>query len=791
MENRFRVLSTRPPRLDAAAKVTGQAVYTDDIKLPGMLYGALVQSPVGHARINKIDVTKAGALPGVEAVVTADDAPDVWFGVSPARYDEKMFVRDKVLYFGDEIAAVAAVDRETALKAAELVEIDYEELPVILDARKALEQGAVQIHEKYPGNVSAEVSQEFGDVEAAKAAAQVVKNGVMENEMTEGAFLEPQAVVANYDLHGNLTLYSSTQSVHYVQRIVAMVLGLSIGKVRVVKPYVGGGFGPKAGTSTLELAACFLSMKTGKPVKMTFSREQVFLHSRGRHKFVHQMEIGTDKEGRLLYLDHHALLDGGAYSSFGIATVYYAGSLLGGPYKLPNMRYHGIRAVTNKPASGAQRGHGGVVARALFERLMDELAEELDMDPMELRLKNMMEAGDVTCNDFNMSSLGMKECIEAVRDGSNWKEKRGNLSKGKGIGMSCGFFVSGAGYPIYRSDTFHSTAQIKLQEDGGTVLLETASAEIGQGSDTALAMIAAEALGIPLDAVRVLSGDTDYGVDLGAYSSRQTLMSGHAVKEAAESVRAQVLDVVGNILGIPADDLTIEDGLILHREGRDLDIAGLRTKYTKEHRGWSDNPKDGPLTFREASRLAFLEKGTIVGTGKYKPPPLGGKYKGATVGTSPAYGCSAQVVEVSVDMETGRVSVDRMTDAHDCGRAINKTSVEGQMQGSLSMGLGEALLEAVKFDEKGRVLNANLADYKIPTSMDMPCVNTVVVETNEPNGPFGAKEVGEGAIMPTIPAILNALYDAIGVRFEKVPVTAEEVLRAIKGEKTLVPKLVE
>ena len=777
------VLGSRAPRLDAPAKATGQALYTDDIVKPGMLHAAILRSPLAHARILNIDTSRARALPGVKAVLTPEQTPDTWFGVSPARYDERVLCREKALYVGDEIAAVAAIDRDTAREALELIEVDYEPLEVVFDARQALAEGAPQIHPLYPGNLNAEVHQEFGDVAAARKLARVIKTGRLESEMQDAAFLEPQAAIASFDLHGRLELITSTQSVHYIQRAVAMVLGLTMDRVRVIKPYVGGGFGPKAGPASHELIACLLARQTGRPVKLVFDREEVFLHSRARHKFFHEMTLGADENGQLLFLEHEALLDGGAYSSFGIATVYYAGSLLGGPYRLPSMKYDGRRAVTNKPSCGAQRGHGGVIARALFERLMDELAQELGQDPIELRLKNVMHTGETTCNDLNMSSLGMRECLEAVYENSDWKLKRGRLPRGRGIGVACGFFVSGAGYPIYRSDTYHSTATVRLLEDGGGVLVETASAEIGQGSDTTMAMIAAETIGVPLEMVRVVSGDSDYGVDLGAYSSRQTLMTGHAVRQAAEQVRQVVVEVVAGLLDLSPDELVIRDGLVLAADGCELDITDLRVRYTREHRGWSDNPQQGPLTFREASRLAYLERGSIVATGRYKPPPLGGKYKGAAVGTSPAYGCSAQVAEVNVDLETGQVTVEAVTGAHDCGRAINLTSVEGQMQGSVSMGLGEALFERVQFDPRGRVSNANLADYKNPTALDMPPVKALVVETNEPNGPFGAKEVGEGAIMPTIPAILNALYDATGVRFEKLPVSAERVLAALKGEK--------
>lgn len=775
----FSVLNTRAPRVDSPAKATGQAKYADDLSMPGMLYAAILQSPLAHAKILHIDTSKAKKLPGVKGVITAKEAGLVRYGVSPARYDETLFAWDKVRYVGDEIAAVAAVDQATAQEALELIKVDYEELPAVFDMFEAMKEGAPQIHAAFPGNLNAEVHQEFGDTEAALAGCDLVMDHTFLNKKQDAAFIEPHSCIAHMGLDGRLTLYTATQVPHYVMRTVAMVLQIPVGDVRVVKPYVGGGFGPKSEATPLEMSCALLAKITGKPVKMTYSREQVFLHCRARHQFYAEMSLGVMKDGTMVALRNKAILDGGAYTSFGIATVYYAGSLLGGPYKLKAMKYDGYRAYTNKPACGAQRGHGGVAHRAAFEQLLDMTAEKLGIDPIEMRLKNIMTTGDVTINELDMSSLGMKECIEAVRDGSDWVSKKGKLPKGKGIGMACGFFVSGAGYPIYRSDTYHSTVVIKVSEDGGTVNVLTGSAEIGQGSDTAMAMIAAETLGIPLSAVRITSGDTDLSVDLGAYSSRQTLMTGHATKEAAEHVRKQIVEVLAETLECDPDSITFTDGIVKFN-GQPGNFEKIRTRYIKEHRGWTDPPGGEYLTFKEAARHAFLERGTLVGTGKYKPPRLGGSYKGAAVGTSPAYGCSAQVVEVSVDLETGEITVDDMTDAHDCGLAVNKTQVEGQMHGSLSMGLGECLFEEVKFDSRGRILNASLGEYRIPTALDMPNVKTIIVESNEPNGPYGAKEVGEGAIMPTIPAILNAIYDATGVRVNELPVSSERLYMALR-----------
>jgi 4-hydroxybenzoyl-CoA reductase alpha subunit len=587
----FNVINSRATRLDTPDKASGRAVFIDDMSMPGMLYGALLQSPLPHAKILNVDTSAAKKLPGVKEVVTSREAGTVKYGVSPARYDETLFAHDKVRYVGDEIAAVAAVDLETAMEAVSLIKVDYEELPAVFTVEEAMAEGAPQLHDEYPGNICAEVHQEFGDVEAAFKECDIVRTDTFRNKRQDAAFIEPQGCIASFDFSGRLTLYSSTQVPHYVQRTVAMVLGIPVGRVRVVKPYVGAGFGIKAAANPMELAACLLSMRAGKPVKMNYSREQVFKFARARHQFVHTMTTGVKKDGTIMALKHECYLDGGAYSSFGIATVYYAGSLLGGPYKMPNMKYDGYRVYNNKPACGAQRGHGGVIARATWEQQLDIIAEEIGMDPVELRLKNMMTAGDVTCNDLNMSSLGMKECIEAIRDKSDWKKKKGKLPPGKGIGMACGFFVSGAGYPIYRSDTYHGTVVIKLTEDGGTVLVYTASAEIGQGSDTTFAMIAAEALGVRLEDVRLASGDTDFGVDLGAYSSRQTLMTGQATKEAAEDVKRQVLEVLSEELKIPMADMDIKNSRIIFKNPG-VDFETLRIRYVKEHRGWTDNPSE-------------------------------------------------------------------------------------------------------------------------------------------------------------------------------------------------------
>lgn len=786
MKNKYRILNTRARRVDAVDKVTGRAQYTDDLTRPNMLRGALLHSPLAHARILHIDTSRAERLPGVKAVVTYREAGTEPYGVSPARYDETIFCFDRVRYVGDEIAAVAAVDLDTALEAVSLIKVDFEELPLVLDGETAMDEGQPRLHKQYKKNVCAQVHWHFGDIEQGRKESYLVRTDKLTSKMQDAAFMEPQSTLAEVDAQGTLTMYSSTQAPHYVQRTLAMALQIPLHKVRVVKPAVGGGFGPKASCSSAELATCLLAMKTGQPVKLTFDREQVFLHSRARHQFFHTMTTGIKKDGTLSFLDHHCILDGGAYASFGIATIYYAGSLLGGPYRLQNMKYDGYRVVTNKPACGAQRGHGAVIARALFEVQLDRLAEELAMDPIELRLKNVMEAGETTCNELFVSSFGMREALEAVRDSAAWQKKRAQAGathrNGKGIGAACGFFVSGAGYPIYRSRTYHCTVVTKVDEVGGGVTVTSGAADIGQGSDTVLAMITAEELGLAMDDVRVISGDSKLSVDLGAYSSRTTLMTGHACREAAQDAKRQILSAIAALLSVPPETLDLKDGHLVSLAGP-LNVSELRREYLREHKGFTALPEGPNLTFAEASRIAFLELGAIVGTGKYKPPPLGGSFKGAAVGTSPAFGCSAQIAEVTVDLETGEITVNKITGAHDCGFAINRTQVEGQMQGSMMMGMGEALMEQIQYDTKGRIVNANLAEYKIPTALDMPHLDAIIVESNEPHGPYGAKEVGEGAIMPVIPSILNAIYDATGVRIAELPITPERVVAALRAAK--------
>jgi 4-hydroxybenzoyl-CoA reductase subunit alpha len=755
---KFAVIGTPLPRVDAPDKATGRAKYAGDLRLPGMIWGRILTSPVAHARILSIDTSEAEKLQGVMAVITAKDVPDVKYGVSPARYDDNVLAIDKVRYIGDEVAAVAAVDEETATRALKLIKVEYEELPSVFDPFEAMRDGAPQLHEKYKNNINTEIHHDFGDVEEAFKNAHHVREDTFVGNRTMQLPIEPHAVLAHWEREDKLSVWSATQVPHYLQYQLSRVLGLPMGKIRVVKPHVGGGFGGKAEATSLEFCAAVLSKRSGRPVMMIYDRPEYFRHGRGRHQQFITLKTGVDKDGKLLGVHAKITLDGGAYTGFGIIATYYSGALLGTPYRIQNYKFDGYRAYTNLPPCGAMRGHGCPQPRFALESQLDMIAEHLGMDPVEIRRRNALTTGEKTINHFQIESCYFTDVLEKIKVESGWEEKHGKLPYGRGIGLGAGSFVSGAGYPIYRSKFPHSNAMIRVTEDGASVSLYMGMPEIGQGSDTALAMIAAEELGVHLKDINVIPLDTDVTpTDLGAYSSRVTLMGGNAVKMAAAETKAQVLKGGAELLECSPEDLMARAGEV----------------YLK------DSP-DKKVTFMKAAHKAFAMNGPVVGRGHYSPPEqLGGPQKGSTVGTSPAYSFCAQAFEVSVDTSTGKVKVLNVTDVHDCGTVINPLALHGQVEGSAVMGIGEALYEQNLF-ENGIQINDSLHEYLIPTTMEAPEMKSLVVDAWEDAGPFGAKEVGEGALLPAIGALANAIYDAVGVRIRDLPITAEKILKAIK-----------
>ena len=756
------VVGKRLPKIDAPDKATGRAIYTDDIVLPNMIYGKLLLSPLPHAKIKSVKIEKAKSLPGVKLILTGSDVTDLTYGTSPPRYDENVLAKDKVRYVGDVVAAVAAIDEATCYKAINLIEVEYEELPAVFDPLEAMKDGAPRLFDdKYENNINTRVDHHFGDIEKGFAEADHIKEARFVGNRTYQNPMEPHCAIAEWDRHGRVTLYTSTQVVHYVHHQLSRVLNLPLGNIRVIMDNCGGGFGAKAATNMLEILSILLAKKAGCPVKMRFNREEMYLYGRGRHKQYIDMKIGVKKDGTITAVKQKVILEGGAYSSFGVVTTYYAGSMLPTLYKFPNYKYDGYRINTNLPPCGAFRGHGTPHPRFAFESLLSMIADDIGMDHIDIRLKNAMEPETRTCNDLEIHSCELKACLETVRKKSGWDKKKGKLPKGRGIGIGCGGFVSGAGYPIYRSKFPHSNAIIKVQEDGSKAVLFVGDADIGQGSDTVLAQAAAEAMGITFDRMSVVSADSDITpIGFGAYSSRVTLMGGNASKMAGEDVKKQLMTTASEILNLPIEKIDAVNNKLFEK----------------------GNPENS-IPWEEAATAFFSKKGPLTGRGHYSPPEgLGGKYKGAAVGTSPAFSFSASVCEVEVDMETGKVKVNNFWDAHDCGTAINPMAVEGQVEGAVVMGMSETLLEDEVFNSTGKMRNPDLHNYLIATSADIPAIESSIVDSYEPAGPFGAKEVGEGATLPVLGAIANAVADAIGVRIFELPITPERVLNAIKSK---------
>jgi len=748
-------------KVDARAKCTGQTRFADDITLPRMLYAKMLRSHEPHALIKSIDTAKAEALPGVYAVITGRDLPTP-YGILPVSQDEHALCIDKVRFIGDPVAAVAAIDEDTAFAAMNLIEVEYEPLQTITNIEEAIMIDEPRIQDYGDGaNVHKKVHLEFGDLDEGFKAADLIREDIFFYEGNTHLPMEQHAAVAHYDADNKITLWSSTQTPHYVHRALAKVLGLSAAHIRVIATPNGGGFGGKSDPFNHEVVVCKLAMMTGRPVKITLTREEVFYCHRGRHPVLMKIRTGVTKDGAITAMDFESFLDGGAYGSYGVASTFYTGALQTVTYEVPRYRFRGLRAFTNKPPCGPKRGHGTPQPRYALEVHLDKLAEELKLDPAEMRLKHLVKPDTITANYLRVGSMGLGPCIEKVVAGSDWKNKYRKLPYGRGVGLACSSYICGAGLPIYWNNMPHSGVQLGLDRQGG-VRVQCGSIDIGQGSDSVLAYIVAEVLGIDPFDIRILTADTDLTpVDLGSYSSRVTLMTGNAALQAAERARELLAIAVAEKLGVPADNLAFA-------ERRVFDV---------------ENPETG-VTFAEAVVLAESKYGTIGTVGSYTPPRSPGHFKGAGVGPSPAYSYSAAVAEVDVDASTGFVTVERIWIGHDIGRSINPLLVMGQVEGSVYMGLGEALMEEMTYRANRNVVHKfpSLLEYKSPTTLEMCDVVTYLIEDPDPAGPYGAKEVGQGPLLPVMPAIANAVYDAVGVRIDEVPITPEKVLAALKAK---------
>jgi 4-hydroxybenzoyl-CoA reductase alpha subunit len=756
---KFNVVGKPLRKVDGLAKATGQAVYADDITLPGMLHAKTLRSTQAHARIVSIDASKALALEGVVAVITGVDLP-INYGVIPWTPDEHALALEKVRFIGDEVAAVAAIDEDTANAALKLIEVEYEPLHAFLDPFDALRRPTPAIHEspkKNKGNVSKHVRLEFGKVDEQIAGADVVVEDDYFFHGTTHTPIEPHCAVAQCSADGLLTVWSSTQITHYVHRALARVLAHPPQKIRVIQPCLGGAFGGKSDPFSLEFCVAKLAMITGRPVKMLWTREEVFYAHRGRHPMHLHYRSGATKDGRITGVDAKILIDGGSYSSFGLVTTYYAGQLLTGPYDFPSYRFDSTRVFTNKPPCGPKRGHGSVQPRFAFEIQFDQLAERLGMDPIEIRRVNFQGDATETVNGQRITSNGFAECLDEVERCSDWKTRRGQLPFGHGLGVAGSMYISGTNYPVYPNDMPQAGIQLKVDRSG-IVTCFTGGNDIGQGSNSMCAYVVSEELGVPVEHVRVLAADTDLcPVDLGAYSSRVTFMVGNATIDACRKLRAQIVKAV-------AEKWEVSEHRVRLIEGAVIDL---------------EDPEKG-LTSQEAFQLTEARFDTLGATGSYNTPTLGGDYRGGTIGAAPAYSFTAHVVEARVDVETGRITCDKVWVAHDCGRALNPMIVAGQMEGSAYMGLAEALMEEHDVNRFGLHAGPSLLDYRIPTSVDVPDFLARIVESVDPEGPYGAKEAGEGPLHPVLPALSNAVFDAVGIRLKHLPFTPGKVLAALR-----------
>lgn len=772
------VVGGRHGKVDALEMLTGVGRYTDDIVLPRMLHCKILRSPHAHARIRAIDTSRAEALEGVHAVVIGADMP-VRYGIIPWTPDEYPLCVDKVRYVGDAVAAVAAVSEEVATAALRLISVDYEVLPALTDPQQALANRDVRIHEDNKhGNISKHVRLEFGDVDGGLAGADLVIAGDYSFHGSTHAPIEPHCAIGHYDGAGILTVWSATQVPHYLHRELGRVLELPAHAIRVIQPPVGGAFGGKSEPFDLEFCVAKLAMKTGRPVKCLYTREEVFLAHRGRHPFQMQYRTGFDRDGRIRAVDAKSLLDGGAYTSFGLVTTYYSGQLLGSPYAFPAYRFDSTRVYTNKPCCGPKRGHGSVQPRFAIEVQLDKAARALQLDPIELRRRNFIGEGTTTINDFHIGSNGFLDCLRMVEEASGWTSRYGRLPRGRGLGVAGSTYISGTNYCIYPTELPQSAVQIALDRSG-RVRVFVGTSEIGQGSKTVVATICADELGVELQDVRVLAADTDLTpVDLGAYSSRGTLMAGNACLAATQDLAGRIREIVAATWHCPPDDIRLA-----HRKAFRL----------------SDPSQWMPI--QEAFILTESKLGTLGAVGSYQTPKenVHGAYRGGTIGASPAYSFTAHIAEVEVDEETGEVRLLHIWCAHDCGKALSPVLVEGQIEGSVYMGAAEAVMEhhhvmasGLKDDgskrdsgpgREGLLMASSLLDYRMPTALDVPDLHAMIVEHPDPRGPRGAKEAGEGPLHSAIPAIANAVFDAVGVRIDSLPITPEKVLAALQARR--------
>ena len=759
MDEKYTVVGARLPMLDAGEKVKGAARYTDDIVMPGMLHGKILRSPFPHAKILNIDVSKAQKLIGVKGVITGKDIPDKLYGIVPKAKDESALAKSKVRHVGEAVVAVCAIDPEIAEEAIDLIKVEYEELPGVFDPLDAIKEGAPLVHDNTPNNISASIHKSFGEGEKAFDDCDFVFDNTFYSQAINHAPLEPHAAVAQFDpLKGEMVIWSSTQIPFFLRRNLSTTILIPESKIRVIKPRVGGGFGQKIDMFSKDFCACWFARQTGRPVKFLYDREEIFVATRQRHPMYVRVKTGMKKDGTIHAQRFWAHADGGAYNSTAPLMITLSCYFLMVPYRVPNLVYEGYHVYTNKPVGGAMRGHGIPQARFAVERQLDMISVEMGIDPAELRLKNSLHAHEPHPGGFILNTCGFAESVEKAAEAIGWKEKRGKLPYGRGVGMG------GASFPSGVSNMSHlaSGAVVQLGQDGAVTLL-TGAADIGQGAETVIAQIVAEELGVRLEDIRVTAADTGITpLDAGTFGSGVTVRAGNAALEAAISLKKKLFEFVAKEMEANPLDLVAKDRLIYVKGSPDKSMPLMEA--VKRYR-YADLPM--PIVGRGSWMAPASEPTTLLSEeGNF----------------APNYSFMTQAAEVEIDFDTGRVKVLKMVTAHDCGTAINPLLVEGQLDGSIMGGIGHALYENVITD-KGQVMNPSFLDYGFPTALEMPEMEGLSIETHDPVGPFGAKESGEGTQLAPAPAIVNAIYDAIGVDFMELPITPEKILNALEENK--------
>jgi len=748
----FSAVGERVPVIDGKEKATGEAKYASDLKLPHMLYGKILRSPHAHAKILNIDVHRAKKLPGVKAVITANEAPKTKWGAFIQ--DQTLFGIDKVRYIGEEVAAVAAADAYIAEEALGLIQVDYEPLPAVFDPEEAVLHGAPLIHEAARDNIALRLEFNRGDVvKGFNESDHVFEERFMTSLVHQG-YTEPTASVASVDVNGRITLWAPFQYIFTAQRRLAQALNLPSSKIRVIQTKVGGGFGGKTADENSIPICCLLSQATGKPVKMVLTREEEFVAGRPRVPAVIYLKMGVKKDGTFMAKEVKLFADNGAYSGKGPSTMKTAAMRPDSLYRLKNIKTEALLVYTNKVPTGAYRGFGNPQGTFALESMVDIIADRLHLDPCDVRLKNAVQTGDTTAHRWHIRSCEYSQCIKEASAAVRWRERKENKQKGIGVGIAgCIHACGNRHFGMDGSNIF-----IRFTEDGKARII-SGEGDIGQGINTVLTQIAAEELGIPVQDVEISTADTDLTpFCLGAFASRLTTMAGNAVKLAAADAKQQLFDIASRLLEVHPEDLLCKEGII--------SVKGSPTRS---------------LTVGAVVQAGLfkLAKGDILGKGFFNPDSEVADPESHYGNISPTYQFSAHAVVVRVHEETGKVEILDYVAAHDSGRIMNPTIAEGQIQGGVAQGIGYALLEDMQI-RMGKVLNPNFTDFKVPLAPDLPPIRTIMIEAEDPQGPFGAKGLGESTIVPAAPAIANAIFDAIGVRMKNLPFTAEKILQAIK-----------